>query len=171
MRIESARRQGNMLCLQTSDPAAWRWLIQFKPGEYEIKKEGKKRSLTANSYAWVLIDKIAAETRLDRTEVYKNALMEIGGVSKIVCVQENAADELERVWRANGMGWQTERIPIKTKGCVGIRLIYGSSAYNTKQMSALIDKLVQDAKSLDIETMPPEKLASLLGEWDAKQKQ
>ena len=31
----------------------------------------------------------------------------------------------------------------------------------------LIDNLVQDCKALDIETLPPEKLALLMEGWDA----
>ena len=36
----------------------------LEPGEYEIVKAKKKRSLDANAYAWVLIDKIAAVLRM-----------------------------------------------------------------------------------------------------------
>lgn len=35
-------------------------------------------------------------------------------------------------------------------------------------MSRLIDNLIQDAKAVGIETMPPDKLAALLGEWEGK---
>ena len=43
-----------------------------------------------------------------------------------------------------------------------VRAYYGSSTYNTRQMSRLIDLVVQDAKALGVETMAPEELASLL---------
>lgn len=42
-------------------------------------------------------------------------------------------------------------------------LYYGSSTYDTKQMSLLIDHLVAEAKAIGIETIPPDKLAALLG--------
>lgn len=35
-------------------------------------------------------------------------------------------------------------------------------------MSRLIDNLIQDAKAVGIETMAPDKLAALLGEWEGK---
>ena len=46
-----------------------------------------------------------------------------------------------------------------------IRAYYGSSRYNTRQMSRLIDSIVQDCKDLGIETLPPEKLAAMKEEW------
>ena len=48
----------------------------------EVKKASKHRSLSANNYAWVLIDKIAEVTGKTVTEVYQNAIREIGGVSE-----------------------------------------------------------------------------------------
>ena len=47
-----------------------------------------------------------------------------------------------------------------------MRAYYGSSTYDTRQMSQLIDNLVQDCKALDIETLTPEKLSLLMEEWN-----
>lgn len=47
-------------------------------------------------------------------------------------------------------------------------LYYGSSTFDTRQMSRMIDNLIQDARSVGIETMAPDKLAALLGEWEVK---
>ena len=40
-------------------------------------------------------------------------------------------------------------------------LYYGSSVYDTKQMSALIDHIVQDCKALGIETKTPAEIMLL----------
>ena len=37
-------------------------------------------------------------------------------------------------------------------------------------MSRLIDNLMQDARAVGIETMAPDKLAALLGEWEKRKK-
>lgn len=129
----------------------------------EIKEYRKKRSLDANAYAWVLIDKLAEKLRISKAEVYRNAIREIGGVSDIVCVQEKAADALCEGWNHNGLGWFTDRMPSKLPGCVNVVLYYGSSTYDTAQMSRLIDGLVQDAKAQGIETMTPAEIARLEG--------
>ena len=132
--------------------------------DVEIKKHRNRRSLSANAYAWVLIDKIAAALSIDKEKVYSEAIRNIGGVSEIVCVRDSALDRLRASWAAHGIGWQTETMPSKIQGCTNVILYFGSSTYDTKQMSLLIDHLVQDAKALGIETMPPNELARLIGE-------
>ena len=167
MRIEEARFESGRLVLTVYPPAeALRFTYQFSSGDYEIVKAKKRRSLDANAYAWVLIDKIAEAVGLSKTEVYKEAIRDIGGNSEIICVKTEAADELCRGWRHNGLGWQTEQFPSAIDGYINVVLYYGSSFYSTKQMSTLIDRLIQDAKSLGIETMTPEKLSALLEGWD-----
>ena len=133
--------------------------------EVTVKKYRKGRSLDANAYAWVLIDKIARRLRLSKTEVYRNTIRTIGGVSETVCVVDKAVDRLCQVWSRNGLGWQTETFPSKIEGCTNVILYYGSSSYDTEQMSALIDYLVQECKALGIETMPPEELESLINNY------
>lgn len=165
MKLDAVRREGNSLVLDTADPAAWRFLMAFKPGEYEITRKKKKRSLDANAYAWALIDKIAEATRMDKTDVYRREIREIGGASEIVCIQEDAAEMMTRIWEKNGLGWQVERLTSKIPGCVNLVLHYGSSAYDTHQMSVFLDQIIQDAKALDIETLTDRELSLLKEEW------
>jgi hypothetical protein len=132
-----------------------------------IKKYRRRRSLDANAYAWVLMDKIAEATGVDKSTVYKEAVRNIGGVSETVCVQEPAAEKLRSVWASNGVGWQSETMPSKIEGCVNVVLYYGSSTYDTKQMSTLIEHLIFEARELDIETMTPNELQSLLDQEKA----
>ena len=165
MKIDNARREGNALILETSDPAACRWLYNFKAGEWEITKAKKKRSLDANAYSWVLIHKIAEAVRIPPDEVYRRELRNIGSACEIVCVPSVAADRMIDLWERNGLGWQAEPFPSKIPECVNIRLFYGSSAFDTRQMSAFIDGLVQEAKALDIETMTERELSLLKEGW------
>lgn len=129
--------------------------------EVQIKKHRERRSKDANAYAWVLIDKIANVTQQDKEIVYREAIRSIGGVSDIVCVQREAVEKLRRSWGHNGIGWSSEVMPSKIEGCVNVILYYGSSVFDTKQMSNLIEHLIQDAKVLGIETMTPDELAQL----------
>lgn len=129
--------------------------------DIDIKAHRNKRSLDANNYAWTLIDKIAARMHIDKVEVYREAIKSIGGVSETVCVQDKAVDRLRQGWEQNGIGWQTDIMPSKLKGCTNVILYYGSSTYDTQQMSLLIDHIVQDAKALGIETMTPAELEAL----------
>lgn len=131
--------------------------------EVSVKKFRQRRSLDANAYAWVLIDKIAARMKIDKAQVYRDHIRRIGGVTETVCVQEKAVSRLRQAWHRNGLGWQTETFPSKIDGCVNVILFYGSSTYDTAQMSSLIDSLVETCKAIGIETMPPNELESLIG--------
>ena len=55
------------------------------------------------------------------------------------------------------------------RGYKRIVVYYGSSTYDTKQMSALIDSLVQEAQALGIETLPPAEIARLNSQWEERQ--
>ena len=131
----------------------------------ECKKWRNRRSLDANAYMWTLVDKIAQKTRQSPVDVYRHAIKEIPGNSTLVCVQNKAKDVLQQQWQAKGLGWQTEELPSKIDGCTNILLYYGSSAYNTTQMSLLIDTIVEDAKDLGIETLTPYELEGMKAQW------
>lgn len=127
----------------------------------------KKRSIDANAYAWVLIDKIAARTRVPKTDVYRNFIRDVGGNSTIVCVQDKAVEQLISGWCKNGLGWQAETSPSKLEGCTNVVLYYGSSTYDSEQMSRLIDLIVQEARDLGIETLTPDDLERMKVQWKA----
>ena len=168
MHVEEAKMVKGWLCLKTQPADALRWLCKFKAGDYEINRIRKKRSLDANAYLWVLLDKLSAELGTPKEELYRRYIKDIGGVSDILCIPNKAVDKFRREWESKGIGWQTDTIPIRTEGCTGVIVYYGSSAFDTKQMSRLIDSIVQDCKSIGIETKPQEEIDSLLEAWDDK---
>ena len=135
----------------------------------EVKEHRKKRSLDSNAYAWTLINKLAEVMRISPTEVYRQAIQDISGNSEVIPIKEEAVEQFKQAWKHNGIGWICRDMgKSKIPGFRNLMVYYGSSVYNTKQMSDLIDQLIQDCKALDIETMSPEKLSLLMEEWDAK---
>lgn len=166
MKIENARIMGNDLILTASIPDARRFVYGFKPGEYEISPAKKKRSLNANSFAWKLINDIALAVRESPEDVYREALKNIPNICEVLCVQDKAVDSMERLWTRNHIGRRVEREESKIKGCTNLYIYYGSSDFDTRQMSMLIDNLVQDAQALGIETRPEEEIKSLLEAWE-----
>lgn len=130
-----------------------------------VKKHREKRSLDANAYFWVLVDRLAEKTRIPKTDIYRRYIREIGGNHEMVCVIDSAVKKLRNGWEHNGLGWQTDTMPSRIPGCTNVILYYGSSTYNTRQMSHLIDMAVQDCQEQNIETLSPEKLAGMKEEW------
>lgn len=131
----------------------------------KICKHREKRSLDSNAYAWVLMDKLASHLNITKEEVYRNAIKNIGGNSEVICVQNQAVDKLRQGWQNNGIGWATETMPSKLEGCTNVILYYGSSTYDTAQMSRLIDNIIQDCKAVGIETKTPDEIANMLSLW------
>lgn len=131
----------------------------------EISQYRQKRSLDANSYLWVLCHKIAEVIRSTKEEVYKKAIREVGQF-EIVPIKAEAADRWIEAWNSKGMGWFSEVMEdSKLPGYKKVISYYGSSIYDTREMSVLIDNVVQDAKSLGIETMTPAELEVLKSNW------
>ena len=144
---------------------------QDKTKQYEIKEYKHKRSLDANAYCWVLCDKIAKEISKDGTlvtkeEIYKDAVKQVGVFIPFI-IEEVAFDKFKQVWENQGLGYQVQETARKNK-CVRVNCYYGSSSYDSKEMSRLIDSIVQLAQSLNIETMSKNELNSLLESWDKK---
>ena len=140
---------------------------ELREGEISLNamKWRNRRSLDANAYMWTLVDKIAQNTRQRPVDVYRHAIKEIPGNSTLVCVQDKAKDVLQKQWQAKGLGWQTEELKSKIEGCTNIVLYYGSSVYDTQQMSLLIDSIVEEAKALGIETLTPYELEGMKAQW------
>jgi hypothetical protein len=132
----------------------------------EVKEHRKKRSLDANAYAWVLINKLAEVMRIPPVEVYRQAIQDISGNSEVLPIKEEAVEQFKQAWSCHGLGWICKdmgrsRIP----GYHNLMVYYGSSVYTVQQMNALIENLVQDCKALDIEVMSERERSLLLEEW------
>lgn len=136
--------------------------------EVEIKKFREKRSLNANAYFHVLVDKIAEVLESSHTEVHNKLIAEYG------CID----DDIKNLIIDDEIPWQKfETIHLRpttaTKVMDNGRLyrVYlvmrGSHTYDTKEMARLIDGTVSEAKELGIETMPPAELERMVSQWKA----
>ena len=96
--------------------------------------------------------------------MYRQAIKEVGSYD-IVCVKNEAVEALCSGWSRNGLGWQTDTMPSKIEGCTNVVLYYGSSTYDTAQMSRLVNAIIQDCEALGIETKSQAEIDSLLSHW------
>lgn len=129
-----------------------------------LKKISKKRSLNANAYAWVLIDKLGTYYNMSPEYIYKNMVTEISGNSVIVTVNADAAKSMIKIWESRGLGWQAIKLD-EYGDNIDYRLVYGSSVYDTRQMSQLIDLITADCKQVGIETLEEKEVKSIIEEW------
>lgn len=143
---------------------AFQNVSEDKEIEVIIRPKKKKRSLDANAYMWVLMDKIAQVLHTTKEEVYREIIRDVGIFDYMLMV-DKAAPKFIEMWQSRGTGWIAEIEPSKIKGTTKIRCYYGSSTYDSKEMSRLIDETIYRATELGIETMPEEELKQLEKEW------
>ena len=145
--------------------AAMAFLRSKKDKDYvlTIKEHKKKRSKDANAYAWEIINKIADFLRVPPVVVYKQAIPNVPENYEILQVRECAYKKFKENWEAQGLGWPCVLLGRADQpGYVNVQAYYGSSTYDTRQFSILIDVLIQDAQALGIEVRPDEEIRSLL---------
>lgn len=140
----------------------------------KIDKYREKRSKKANAYFWELCGKLAIALSAEggkhtKEDIYKDAIKEIGVYKDFENISPMDAKTLRHAWEKLGVGWITEQVDYMPDGKnVIVRCYYGSSCYNTKQMSRLINNIVQDCQAVGIETKTPEEIANLLSLWEAE---
>lgn len=139
--------------------------------EVNIKKWKKSRSSDANALMWALCRDIgrAMKPPISDKEVYRKAILDVGEYMPVP-VKEDAVDALRDRWKGNGIGWLVEvEDASKLKGYKRVRLYYGSSTYTTKEMSRLLDYLIDDAQQMGI-VLPatPEQIEQAKRMWGAE---
>ncbi len=137
--------------------------LQDQKLNVEAKKWYKKRSLNANAYLWLLIEKIAEKLNMSRIEVYKKHIYDAGTYQELQMPEETMS-KFAKIWSNNGLGWFCEKA-INQYGEIILRAYYGSSSYDTKEMTRLINSVIEDCREQNIETMPEGELKSLLEQW------
>ena len=126
-----------------------------KPYTISIDRQKRKRSLNANNYMWQLCQKIGEKIGATKETVYRKNIREVGSFETVELISAGAARFI-RSWEANGLGWVAE--PISERGgYMTVIAYYGSSSYDTAEMSRLIE--------LGVETMTPLELDRLKAAW------
>ena len=131
---------------------------------FRIEEYKEKRSLNANAYCWTLIGKIARELVTTKEIVYRDFIKHCG-IYRVIRIDNKAVKTFIKLWEEKGLGYIAEETT-KDEEYTEIIAYYGSSSYNTKQMSQFIDYIVQEAKQLGIETLPPYKIEELKRMWN-----
>ncbi|MCB7306154.1 hypothetical protein NE683_12185 [Bariatricus massiliensis] len=131
-----------------------------------FKRFRKKRSLDANAYLWVLLQKMADMLsapghRVGKWEKYIDMLEEYGVFTHII-VKPDAVERMATEWRAVKV---LGEITVGSMTGVQLQCYYGSHTYDTEEMSRLIDGVVTECRELGIETLPPDELKRMKEQW------
>ena len=137
----------------------------------DIKPWKKGRSLEANAFAWSLIGNISARMQTIEPDgywtperVYLDAIQDIGGIYAVAEMPVEAVDFFRRSWTYRHIGRRVEILDDDGR-TANVRISYGSSDFDTAQMSILINILIQQAESLGIPTITDQEVERMLGNW------
>lgn len=125
----------------------------------EIKEYKKRRSLNANAYAWKLITEIADVLRLPKDTVYIAMLKRYGQSELISVLSHIPVEGYIKYFEEAGES------TLNGKHFKHYRVYKGSSEFDTREMSILIDGIVSEAKELNIQTETPEEIARMKSLW------
>ena len=163
------------------DHANKKWLITFEvdslPAEYDktkdkplnitIKQYREGRSKDANALMWACIGEIAQEIRADKWEIYLQMLKKYGQYT-YVCVIPEAVEMIRKQWREIE---EVGRVDIHGREAVQLLCYYGSSTYDTKQFSVLLDGIIYEMKELGLQAPTSEEMRRSINEWEKKTKE
>lgn len=158
------------------DVTTGKWLLTFETVELpdifdktrdkdlnlEIKQHRNHRSKDANALLWECIGRLAVALRADKWEIYLLMLKRYGQYTYIV-VPPNAVEMVARQWR------ECEAIgDININGRDGVQMLcyYGSSTYDTKQFSVLLDGVISEMKEIGLTAPTSEDMRRSIEEWE-----
>lgn len=145
-------------------------LVLFKPDtekvyELNLTEKKKKRSLDANAYCWALLGQLSDKLRIPPEELYKEFIRR-GSSYTVVPIKNVAVERYAEIWQSNGIGWIVENLgESKHEGYTNLKCYHGSSRYDSKEMSYLIDEIVEACKEQGIETASGAELQRLKEGW------
>ena len=117
----------------------------------EIKKANNPRSNDANAFCWAMCTDIGKAMKLSKETVYRKAIRE-AGKHAMMLMQNDAVETFQKIWGQKGVGWFADVVDDSKKnpGCKVIFAYYGTSTYDTAEMSRVLDYLKQDMDSLGL---------------------
>ena len=138
------------------------WLTTQPEKQYEITEYHPKRSLSANAYAWALIQKIAESMTPPRSknEVYLQMLKDYGQSEFVSVLSDINVSGYFKYYEEYGKGH------VEGREFTHYKVYKGSSEMDSREMAILIDGIIQEARQLGIETITPAEKEKLLKEME-----
>ncbi len=144
--------------------------------DVDIKKHREKRSLDANAYYWNLASEAAESLHVSKPYIHNQMLRRYGQIAlidgqAIYAVLPDTDEAQKSVDEAQTYHLKPTSQIKEGKGGIMYRtymMLKGSSEYDTKEMSQLIEGLVSECKEMGIETLPPVELKRMMEAYGKK---
>ena len=127
-----------------------------------LEKFREKRSKNANALMWECIGQIAKDQRADKWDVYLLMLRRYG-VFTYICIPPGAVEMTKKQWRECE---EIGEITINGRKAVQMLCYFGSSTYDTKQFSVLLDGIISEMKDMGLHTPSSSEMQRSLEQWE-----
>lgn len=132
------------------------WLFeQDKEKIFEIKEKKKKRSLTANSYYWSLLNQLASVMRMDNQECHFLMLKRYGQYEVVSIRSDVSLHGYFKYYEEIGKG------TVNGKEFIHYKIYKGSSQMDSKEFAILLDGVRSECEEVGIPTLTPSEIAQL----------
>lgn len=132
------------------------WLFeQDKEKIFEIKEKKKKRSLTANSYYWSLLNQLASVMRMDNQECHFLMLKRYGQYEVVSIRSDVSLHDYFKYYEEIGKG------KVNGKEFTHYKIYKGSSQMDSKEFAILLDGVRSECEEVGIPTLTPSEIAQL----------
>lgn len=121
-----------------------------------------KRSLDANALLWLCLGRIADALRADKWDIYLQMLKRYGKYTYI-CVKPNVVDAVKAQWRECE---EIGEVDINGRKAVQMLCYFGSSTYDAKEFSRLLDGVISEMQEMKLETPASEDMRRALEQWE-----
>ena len=128
----------------------------------KAEKYRKKRSLDANGLLWACLGEMAAALGADKWDIYLKMLKRYGKYTYI-CVKPNVVEAIRREWRCSEVIGDIE---INGQPAVQMLCYFGSSTYDSKEFSVLLDGVVSEMKEMELQPPMGEELRGAIEELE-----
>ena len=133
--------------------------------ELTARKHVEKRSLSANGLMWLCLGQIAVALKTDKWDVYLTMLKRYGRYTYIA-VREHAVEALKKQWRECEVVGEVE---VNGQKAVQVLCYYGSSTYNSKEFSRLLDGIISEMQEMGLPTPMPEDIRVAIERLEKKE--
>ena len=138
---------------------------QDKELEISVKQYRKKRSIDANACLWGCLGKIAEALQTDNWSIYLYMLERYGKYTYVLVAPE-AVEAVKLQWRETKV---VGEVMHDGRKMVQMLCFFGSSTYDSKEFSRLLDGVISDMKEMHLETPADDEMRALIAELERKE--
>lgn len=138
--------------------------LNINATEYTEESKAETRTDKANKMLWACLSDIAKAMTppADKWDIYLLMLKRYGKYTYI-CVKPNVVDAVRAQWRECEV---IGEVDINGQKAVQMLCYFGSSTYDTKEFSKLLDGVISEMNEMGLKIPPSKEVQSALEQWE-----